>query len=284
MKTRRLPVPALILALVLALLTGCGPTEGKKTVTGTGLDKLGTVNVISREEGSGTREVFSKTLGLFDDSTGRDEITEDALKEESGDKVIEAVSEDESAIGYVSLGLLDSSKGKVHTVTVDGKSLNRNFYLAYSGKLSELEKDFLTYVEGKGQEIVGENYQTVKKTTTFLSGKPKGTIKIGGSSSVASLMQELSDAYMQINPNAEITVVTTDSTNGLTGAMSGIYDLGMASRELKDYEKELLDYDVIAKDEVAVIVQKDNPLKNISSQDLKKIYSGEMKEWKELAD
>ena len=72
--------------------------------------------------------------------------------------------------------------------------------------------------------------------------------------------------------------------NGLTGAMSGIYDLGMASRELKDYEKELLDYDVIAKDEVAVIVQKDNPLKNISSQDLKKIYSGEMKEWKELAD
>ena len=112
-----------------------------------------------------------------------------------------------------------------------------------------MEKDFLTYVEGKGQEIVGENYQTVKKTTTFLSGKPKGTIKIGGSSSVASLMQELSDAYMQINPNAEITVVTTDSTNGLTGAMSGIYDLGMASRELKDYEKELLDYDVIAKDE-----------------------------------
>ena len=88
----------------------------------------------------------------------------------------------------------------------------------------------------------------------------------------------------EINPNAEITVVTTDSTNGLTGAMSGIYDLGMASRELKDYEKELLDYDVIAKDEVAVIVQKDNPLKNSSSQDLKKIYSGEMKEWKELAD
>ena len=267
------------LLLMVTLIGGCAKNADDPDMKG-----MGTITVCSREEGSGTREVFSKTLGLFDDSTGRDEITEDALKEESGDKVIEAVSEDESAIGYVSLGLLDSSKGKVHTVTVDGKSLNRNFYLAYSGKLSELEKDFLTYVEGKGQEIVGENYQTVKKTTTFLSGKPKGTIKIGGSSSVASLMQELSDAYMQINPNAEITVVTTDSTNGLTGAMSGIYDLGMASRELKDYEKELLDYDVIAKDEVAVIVQKDNPLKNISSQDLKKIYSGEMKEWKELAD
>ena len=283
-KTRRLPAFVLIFLLVPALLSGCVPSEGKKTLAGTGLGQLGTIKVISREEGSGTREVFSKTLDLFDNSTGRDCITGDAVQAESGDQVIEDVAGEPAAIGYVSAGSLDGTENKVHTVTVDGKNLNRNFYLAYSGKLSDLETDFLTYVEGKGQEIVGENFKPVKKTTSFLSGKPKGTLKIGGSSSIAGLMQELSDAYMEINPNAEITVVTTDSTNGLTGVMSGIYDFGMSSRELKDYEKELLDYDVIAKDEISVIVKKENPLKNISSSDLRKIYSGEITEWKELDD
>ena len=165
---------------------------------------------------------------------------------------------------------------------MSGGALERNFYLAYSGRLSELETDFLTYIQSAGQEIVGENYETVKKTTTFLSGKPEGSIKIGGSSSMAELIQELADAYSEINPNAVIEIIVTDSTNGLTGAMSGLYDLGMASRDLKDYEKELLESVMIASDEIAVIVNADNPLEEITAEDLKGIYTGEITKWQEL--
>ena len=89
---------------------------------------------------------------------------------------------------------------------------------------------------------------------------------------------------MEVNPNAAIEVIGTDSTNGLTGAMSGIYDLGMSSRDLKDYERELLSFEVIAKDKVAVIVNRDNPLKNIASKDLKAIYTGEITEWDKLVE
>ena len=249
-KLRRLLASAAMGIFMLSVLTGCTTAEQNKTTAAEGLDELGMITVIAREEGSGTREVFAESLGFYDGSTGRDCTTGDARWAENGNEVIDLVAEDEAAIGYVSAGMLkDEDKKNLHTVTVDGSDLERSFYLAYSGKLSELELDFLTYVESAGQEIVGKNYTTVGKVTSFLSGKPTGNIKIGGSSSVFGLMQELADAYMKQNPNAFIEVIKTDSTNGLTGAMSGIYDFGMASRDLKDYEKQLLEYEVIAKDE-----------------------------------
>lgn len=99
---------------------------------------------------------------------------------------------------------------------------------------------------------------------------------------MAELIQELADAYSEINPNAVIEIIVTDSTNGLTGAMSGLYDLGMASRDLKDYEKELLESVMIASDEIAVIVNADNPLEEITAEDLKGIYTGEITKWQEL--
>ena len=161
--------------------------------------------------------------------------------------------------------------------------MGRNFYLVYSGKMTDLESDFLSYVQGAGQKIVAEYAEPVHKETSFLSMKPEGTIRIGGSTSVAGMMEELSASYMELNPNADIEVVETDSANGLTGTMDGTYDLGMSSRDLKDYEKELLEYVVIAKDEIQVIVNKDNPLTNIASSDLKKIYTGQIQDWKELS-
>ena len=272
-----------VLAMTVLCLAGCSDAAKMQTVSGAGLEQLGQITVITREEGSGTREVFAESVGFYDASTGRDRTLDSAELAQSGNDVIDIVSSEKSAIGYVSLGALDDENSKeLHTVTVDGKSLDRKFYLAYSGGLSDLEQDFLAYVKGAGQELVGENFTVVNKTTSFLSLKPSGSLRIGGSTSVSGLMQELAQAYMKYNPNASIEVVETDSTNGLTGAMSGIYDLGMSSRELKDYEKELLKYEAIAKDEIAVIVNKDNSLENISSEDLKAVYTGEITNWKEL--
>lgn len=275
-------VPIAAVLLLTVGLAGCAPAAGNQTTAGAGLDGLGEILVVSREEGSGTRTVFAESLGFTDKSTGRDKTTEKALVADNTQKVLETVEGNPSAVGYVSAAALKQGNADVHTVTVDGKDLERSFYLTYSGRMSELQTDFLSYVQGAGQKIVAEYAEPVRKETSFLSMKPKGTLRIGGSTSVAGMMVELADAYMKINPNADIEVVETDSTNGLTGAMDGTYDLGMASRDLKDYEKELLEDTVIAKDEIQVIVNKENPLTNVTSQDLKKIYTGQTKEWKEL--
>ena len=271
-------------ALILSVITvsGCSVEQETEKREISGLDELGVITVVSREEGSGTRNVFAESLDFFDDATGLDLTKQDCEIVRSGDEVLKSVSSDESAVGYVSAGTINDSEQQVRRLDVSGGALERNFHLAYSGKLSELETDFLTYIQSAGQEIVGENYETVKKITTFLSGKPEGSLKIGDSSSMAELMQELADAYSEINPNAVIEIIVTDSTNGLTGAMSGLYDLGMASRDLEDYEKELLESVTIARDEIAVIVNAENPLEEITAEDLKGIYTGEITKWQEL--
>ena len=103
------------------------------------------------------------------------------------------------------MGLLGDTT-EVKALSVDGVApeteqikkenypLSRTFYLAYSGELSELEQDFLSYVNGAGQKIVSKNFVSVKKkpADSFLSGKQSGSIKISGSTSVAPLLQQLS--------------------------------------------------------------------------------------------
>ena len=280
-KMRRLIAAGMGGVLLAVALSGCASGGDNRTMASGRLDGLDEITVVTREEGSGTRSVFAESMGFIDPGTGRDQTLASAVSVNSSQEVVDAVAKDASAIGYVSAGIL-SDEQKVHAVTVDGKTLERTFYLAYMGKLTELEQDFITYIKGAGQKIVAETAKPVHKETSFLSGKPTGRLKVGGSTSVAGMIQKLADDYMKRNPNAKIEVVETDSTNGLTGTMEGTYDLGMSSRDLKDYEKELLSSEAIAKDEIAVIVQADNPLSNISSADLKNIYTGEVTEWKEL--
>lgn len=285
MRLKKCVAAVVIICGLFISLTGCSQESKQETSLGEGVERLGSINVVSREEGSGTRNVFAESIGFNDAATGRDLTVESAEIAEDGDKVKELISTDINAIGYLSAGLLgEEDNSSLHTVTVDGKELERNFYLAYSGQLSEMEQEFITYIKSAGQEIVKDGFNTISDNTQFLSLKPKGNIKIGGSSSMYELMQKLATAYMEVNPNAMIEVISTDSNNGLTGAMSGIYNIGMSSRELKDYEKELLSFEVIAKDKIAVIVNCDNPLNNISSKDLKAIYTGEVTQWNKLVE
>ncbi|MBP3458717.1 MAG: substrate-binding domain-containing protein [Lachnospiraceae bacterium] len=241
----------LLAGIAMAGLIGCGNVkQPEKSTSVEGLRELGKITVVSREEGSGTRGTFAQLLDFQSKEEGRADLTtEDAIITESSEGVIDLVESDSAGIGYLSMGTRNLDKVKV--LSVNGISadvndskypLTRGFYLAYSGKLSELEQDFMIYIHGAGQEIVGKSYAQIAKSSTFLSNQAKGTIVIGGSSSVYPLIKELAENYMKINPNAEITVKQSDSTDGLTGAMNGTYDLGMSSRELKDYEKELLDY------------------------------------------
>ncbi|MCI6867262.1 MAG: substrate-binding domain-containing protein [Lachnospiraceae bacterium] len=286
----------IVLVSALLLFSGCTQSAGnlsKESHMVEGLKELGTIRVISREDGSGTRSTFAELAGFQGEgevgNNHSDLTTENAVIVNNADEVIRDVAADISAIGYVSKAAI-SGNGGVKSLKVEGKSpeqgekypLNRDFYLAYSGTLSDLERDFLTYVHGAGQEIVGKDYDTVAKNRSFLSNLAKGKLEIEGSTSVAPLMEQLAEAYEKINTNAAITVTATDSTKGLTQVMAGKCDFGMSSRELKDYEMELLDYESIARDNIVVIVEKNNPLDDISLEDLKEIYTGKIKNWDEL--
>lgn len=278
--------------LMLLVLSGCSSAQNsEQNQKIEGLDKLNGIQVVSREEGSGTRSAFAELAGFSGSNESRPDLTtEQAQIAENAEEVCRLVQENVSAIGYISMGTVVDEKSikilKVNGLTANLEEkaypLGRTFYLAYCGKLSELEQDFLTYVHGAGQEIVSESYIPVAKSSSFLSGKQKGSIKIGGSTSVAPLMEKLADAYMERNPDAQITVEATDSGDGLTRAMSGELDFGMSSRDLKDYEMELLDYEAIAEDNIAVIVNAENPLENITIDALKKIFTGECAKWEEL--
>lgn len=291
MKTDKI-ITGLCLICLLFGVTGCMETADTLAQSQvTGLDKLGEVQVVSREEGSGTRSTFAQLAG-FDQSSGEqtDLTREDAVVKNNAEEVIEAVKNETASIGYVSRGALADAEGvkalSINGVGIDTKNsqypLSRSFYLVYTGKLSELEQDFLTYVHGAGQELVEKSYVPVAKSSTFLSNKEKGRIEITGSTSVAPLMKELAQAYMELNPNAVITVVETDSTDGINRAMAGECDMGMSSRDLEDYERELLDYEIIANDDIAVIVNADNPLSDITLDMLKRIYVGDIQKWEEL--
>ncbi|MGN1146990.1 MAG: substrate-binding domain-containing protein [Lachnospiraceae bacterium] len=286
-------VMAAIVSLGIMGCAGNGKVQGRQPVEG--LDKLGEILVISREEGSGTRSAFAQ-LADFQSNGKNQEQTDltraDAQIANNADEVIAEVEKNVAAIGYVSMGALDGTK-QVKVLSINGVEadirdekypLDRAFYLAYCGKLTELEQDFLTYVHGAGQEIVGQSYVPIAKSNTFLSNKADGTILIAGSTSIAPLMEELAAAYMKLNPNAEIVVEQSDSSDGLTRAMSGTCDFGMSSRELKDYEKELLEYEMIAKDDIAVIVNGENPLEDITTAELKDIFTGATIRWDDLND
>lgn len=284
--------------LSASLAAGCsGQTDKQKAEKIEGLDKLGTITAITREAGSGTRSVFAEKTNLesSDKNSDTDNIRTDAEIAMNADAVMERVKEDENAIGYISLGAVTEDMDQIKVIGIDGvkpeKSniskgkypLVRNINIAYSGKLSDAENDFLNYVLSAGQEVVGEKYTSVKKVTTFLSDQSKGKLLISGSSSATPLLEELADNYNQkYNKNVKIQIQTSDSTSGLTSAMQGSCDWGVASRELKDYEKELLSYQNIAKDGVAVIVNQKNPTDTLTLQQLTEIFDGTDTNWEDV--
>ena len=210
--------------------------------------------------------------------------------------MLTTVAGDEYAIGYVSLGSLDES---VKALKIDGAEateeniengsykVSRPFNIAVKeGADNEVANDFITYIMStEGQKIVADNgYIPVADTKAYDGTKPSGSAVVGGSSSVAPVMEKLVEAYKKVNPNANVELQSSDSTTGMTSAIEGSYDIGMASRELKDEEKEKLEGTVIATDGIAVIVNKANPTEEMTSDQVKSIYLGDVLTWDEIAE
>ena len=266
-------------ALGSLLLTGCGAK-----VDVPDMSSMGTINVVSREEGSGTKAEFDNLVGT--DATGTNTVAD------STDKVISEVASDKNAIGYIASSKLDDSGVKVlkvDGVTPDEASIEkdkyplcRDYILVYNGELSAVAKDFMAYVKSAGQAVVADYCVPVKKSETFLSDKSGGTVEIHGSTSAAPIVSKLAEEYMKINPSAKVVVTESDSTQGLNDALQGRCDLGMSSRSLQSYESELLTSYVFGRDAIAVIVNSENPLSDISVDMLKKIYDKKYTAWSDL--
>lgn len=287
-------IGALALAAMLSMgvLVGCGGTSDS-TEGGTG-----TINVISREDGSGTRSAFVELFGVEEkDANGEkiDRTKTDASVTNSTAVMMTNVENDPNAIGYLSLGSLDDSVKAVKIDNVDATADNvkngtyavsRPFNIVTKNSVSEVAQDFIDFIlSADGQKIVEDNKYTasVDNAKAFKTKAPTGKLVIAGSSSVSPVMEALKEAYLAINTNAEIEIQTSDSTTGVNSAKEGICDIGMASRELKDEEKSAgLTATVIAIDGIAVIVNDNNPIETMTKDQVKSVYVGETTDWSQL--
>ena len=259
------------------------------------------ITVISREDGSGTRGAFIELTGVEEknaDGKKVDNTTEAAAIQSSTNGVMTAVANDETAIGYISLGSLSND---VKAVTVGGVEasaecseetvkdgsyvLSRPFNIVTKGDATDpVAVDFIAYCLSKdGQAIATDNGYIGEDGADFTSAQPEGKIVVGGSSSVSPLMEKLIEAYKTVNPNAELELQTTDSTTGVSGALEGTYTIGMASRELKDSEVEGgAKATVLALDGIAVVVNPGNTTDDLTVDQIKGIYTGELTTWADV--
>lgn len=256
------------------------------------------ITVVSREEGSGTRSAFIELFGVEqEDASGNkvDMTTVEANISNSTSVVMTTVGGNEYAIGYISLGSLNDTVKAVQIEGVDATvenikngsyAVSRPFNIATKEGLSEVAADFVAYImSAEGQAIVAENgYITVADDAAAYAGSaPAGNVVVAGSSSVTPVMEKLAEGYQAVNPNATIEVQQSDSSTGMNMAMEGTCDIGMASRALKGSELEGgLTPTVIAMDGIAVIVNNASPVSNLSVEQVRSIFTGEVTEWSEL--
>ena len=256
------------------------------------------INVISREDGSGTRGAFIELFGIEQKNEAGEKIdctTDECDITNSTSVMMTSVSGNDCAIGYISLGSLndtvkalaiDGTEASVENIKAGTYNVARPFNIATLAETSEAAQDFITFImSAEGQAVIESNgyIAVVENAPAFEGGKVSGKIVIAGSSSVTPVMEKLTEAYMTINPNVEIELQQSDSSSGMTSTRDGVCDIGMASRALKDSEIEAgLTPMTIAMDGIAVIVSNDNPVDGLTSEQVRNIYMGEITDWSEV--
>ena len=257
----------------------------------------GAIDVISREDGSGTRGAFVELFGIEEEKDGEkvDMTTQEASITNNTDVMLTTVAGDENSIGYVSLGSLndtvkavkiDGAEATAENVADDTYKVARPFNIVTGDKLSDAAQDFENYImSADGQKIIQDNgyIKADEKAPAYKSNGAKGKVVVGGSSSVTPVMEKLKEAYAKANKDVTVEVQQSDSTTGVTNAIEGTCDIGMASRDLADSEaKKGVKATVIAKDGIAVIVNKDSKVDELTSAQVKDIYTGKTTKWADI--
>jgi phosphate transport system substrate-binding protein len=284
-KMKKTIIVGLLIMALVAFAAGCGRTANDQ------------ITVVSREDGSGTRGAFIELFNIEEkDADGNkvDHTTVDADITNSTSVMMTSVAGNAKAIGYISLGSLNNS---VKAVMIDGAEatveniksgtykVSRPFNIATKGTVNEATQAFIDFIlSSEGQAVVEENGYISAGNNGAFSGKAiSGKVVVVGSSSVTPVMEKLKEAYIAVNPNAEIEIQQNDSTTGMNSVKEGICDIGMASRELKDSEIEAgLTPIVMAMDGIAVIINNENAVSGLTSEQVKAIFTGEITNWGEI--
>lgn len=284
MKTRTSKLAAIFtsVALAAAMLASCGGSSDK-------------ITVISREDGSGTRGAFIELTGIEEkDSNGNktDNTKKDALICKSTDVVLTQVSGDKNAIGYISFGSLNDTvkalkvegvEPSTATIESGDYKIVRPFNIAVKDGLSDAAQDFENYIlSSEGQDIIEKaGYIKIDKSAAaYTSNNASGKVVVSGSSSVTPVMEKLAEAYQKANTNVTVDVQQSDSSTGIKDAINGTSDIGMASRDISDDElSQGIKSVTIAQDAIAVIVNKDNAVDDITMDEIKAIYTGSKTTW-----
>ena len=275
---------AMVLAMLLVIGSACAVAEE--------------INVISREDGSGTRGAFIELFGIEQkDADGNkvDYTTDEADITNSTSVMMTSVSGNPSAIGYISLGSLnetvkalaiDGVEASVENIKAGTYTVARPFNIATQAEVSEAAQAFIDFIlSAEGQAVIEANgyIAVVEDAPAFAGSSIEGKVVVAGSSSVTPVMEKLKEAYEAINPNANIEVQQSDSTTGMNNAIEGVCDIGMASRAVKDSEIEAgLVPTTIAMDGIAVIVSNDNATEGLTKDQVRAIYMGEITDWSEV--
>ena len=280
-------ISLILVAIMVAIFAvGCSAEEQSD------FDTSEIINLVSREDGSGTRGAFVEIVGILEKDADGNEVDrtyEEAVIQNGTDAVLTTVAGDEYAIGYISLGSLNDT---VKAVSVGGAqataanvqdssyAIARPFNIAYKGELSSVGADFLNFIlSSEGQAIAEEEgYVQVGEPVAY-EGSAEGSLVVAGSTSVTPLMEKLSEAYQKLNSGVSIEIQSTGSSAGMQSAIEGTADISMASRELKDSELAELTGQVIAMDGIAVIVNKENPVEDLTIDQIKSIFVGQSTEW-----
>lgn len=307
-------------AMAMSLMTACGASSVQETTKAAAADTgaadteaaadtkaadteaaggamEGAIDVISREDGSGTRGAFIELFGVEQKNDAGEKVdytTDDAEITNSTEVMITSVSGDKQAIGYISLGSMNDS---VKAVEIDGAEptvdnikagtykIARPFNIVTAGKVSDVAQDFINYIFSEdGQKVVEDNgYISQGNQGAYTASGLSGKVTVAGSSSVTPVMEKLAEAYKAVNSDVTIEVQQSDSTTGVTSALEGVCDIGMASRDLKEEEtSQGAQGQVIAMDGIAVIVNNENPIDDMSSDTVKSIYVGDTTDWSDV--
>ena len=276
-----------------SLLTGCGGSSSNDKKAASDEN----ITAVSREDGSGTRGAFIELFGIEQkdkDGNKVDKTTSSVQITNSTSVMMTTVAENKAAIGYISLGSLndtvkavkiDGAEASVDTVKDGSYKIVRPFNIVTKDKLSKQAQDFENYImSADGQKIIEDNgYISVGDKPAYEATAVEGKVVVAGSSSVTTVMEKLKEAYAKANKDVTVEVQQSDSTTGVTNAIEGTCDIGMASRDLADSEaKKGVKATVIAKDGIAVIVNKDSKVDELTSAQVKDIYTGKTTKWADI--
>lgn len=270
---------ALVLTFALTLctlgaLTSCG---------GAKFDENKNISVVAREDGSGTKSAFMEIIGL----KGKADVSGVIIGANTA-AVLNEVKGNSLAIGYDSLGYVtdevkmlkvDGVAATVENVKNGTYKISRPLNVVYqeSKIASTVNTAFLTFLQSSDAQTIisAEGYVSTKDGAVVYTVVPglSGEINISGSTSLKPLMEKLAAKFEAVQSGVKVTVGGGGSGTGYNDAKNGVSDFGMISEKFKTEKAENCTYYEVAKDGIAVIVNKENTLDNISMEDLKNIYN-----------